>query len=378
MRSLVFLASVLWVGSVFGGTITEAPRFTGPADRTMSFSGDIAYVQSINKVFDSTIAFIDIIGTAQRMDLASPRYADGRPTAHFDVFASAQPEDLGNGITRFSFRGQGLKTEYEKVGDTWLTRSMRMVLHEGTISAGETLNDPSKGILNSYLWNTAYDIAGDIPLGWTWVGMALETLDPPFGDATGDGRIDINDFGTLKDGFGQPTTPYQNGDVTGNLTVDMTDFGILKQNFGWKQAAVPEPSGWVLAVLAAVGAVVSRRPRSLREHRRTRTARNERGECVRSPSTIIPWPVLKRPTLAGSQSPRDNWGRVAGEGSHESRRSTAVAASRARRSRCGGTLRSNRLEDVSEYPVRNRAGNRVDILGEELLPPVAYGDARPF
>jgi hypothetical protein len=120
-------------------------------------------------------------------------------------------------------------------------------LHDGSypvISGEEIKMDggfPSR--TDAILYDTSAKDYYGFPDGAPTLRITGETLDPPFGDATGDGRIDISDFGTLKDGFGQPTTPYQNGDLTGNLSVDMTDFGILKQNFGWRQAsAVPEPS----------------------------------------------------------------------------------------------------------------------------------------
>jgi hypothetical protein len=256
MRSLVFLASVLWVGSAFGGTLIP-PRFDRPDQDhgAMAFSGSSVYLQSISPTEGATIAWVDIHGFAERMDLLSKPLVDGRVSGRYEVVASAQPEDIGNGFTRFSFRGLGLKTEMRPLEDRWVlgfgqgASGITVGLSNGTLSAVRKNEAPF--IVNSYILDSGTQEVSEIPLGWGWMGVTLETLDPPFGDATGDGRIDINDFGTLKDGFGQPTTPYQNGDVTGNLTVDMTDFGILKQNFGWKQeaAVVPEPSAFALLLL---------------------------------------------------------------------------------------------------------------------------------
>jgi probable HAF family extracellular repeat protein len=74
------------------------------------------------------------------------------------------------------------------------------------------------------------------------------------GDANGDGKVDLADFGILKDNFGSGTTLAQ-GDFTGDGKVDLSDFGILKDNFGNSGAvATPEPSGLALAGLAAVAA----------------------------------------------------------------------------------------------------------------------------
>ncbi|MFO0898334.1 MAG: ELWxxDGT repeat protein [Pirellulales bacterium] len=51
------------------------------------------------------------------------------------------------------------------------------------------------------------------------------------GDANGDGRVDLTDFGILKANFGTGTTRAE-GDFDGNGQVDLSDFGILKAEFG--------------------------------------------------------------------------------------------------------------------------------------------------
>ncbi|MFO0898481.1 MAG: dockerin type I domain-containing protein [Pirellulales bacterium] len=70
------------------------------------------------------------------------------------------------------------------------------------------------------------------------------------GDVNGDGRVDLTDFGLLKAHFGEPGGRTQ-GDLDGNGHIDLSDFGQLKANFGASGAAVPEPSGWGLALLGA-------------------------------------------------------------------------------------------------------------------------------
>jgi probable HAF family extracellular repeat protein len=88
----------------------------------------------------------------------------------------------------------------------------------------------------------------------SWLVDLNVTLIP--GDANGDGKVDLTDFGILKSNFGTGTTPEQ-GDFTGDGKVDLTDFGILKANFGKGAGlAVPEPSGWVLAVLAGLAGLL--------------------------------------------------------------------------------------------------------------------------
>ncbi len=83
------------------------------------------------------------------------------------------------------------------------------------------------------------------------------------GDATGDGQVDLADFGILKDHFGAKGTKAE-GDANGDGNVDLSDFGLLKLNLGKSapvNAAVPEPSTWLLTTLAALGCLVMRRRR---------------------------------------------------------------------------------------------------------------------
>lgn len=69
------------------------------------------------------------------------------------------------------------------------------------------------------------------------------------GDANGDFQVDLVDFAILKVNFGTGGSLAE-GDFDGNGQVDLTDFGILKDNFGADRAAVPEPSGLLLALFA--------------------------------------------------------------------------------------------------------------------------------
>jgi hypothetical protein len=263
MRSLVFLASVLWVSVGLAGELLDQgswPEVMPQPIGTVSFSGSTAVLAPSGVSTDGgSIAYVDLYGTAGRLDLVSTVLNDKeRPATGVEVVFSAQPEDLGNGWTRFSFRGRNARLEVRRFKDDrgWYNgfgngAGISLLLRDGQFPVMEGTKNPEDmpWLANSKFYDTGLNDISGFPLGYPAINVVGETLDPPFGDATGDGRIDINDFGTLKDGFGQPTTPYQNGDVTGNLTVDMTDFGILKQNFGWKQAAVPEPSAFALLLL---------------------------------------------------------------------------------------------------------------------------------
>jgi hypothetical protein len=90
---------------------------------------------------------------------------------------------------------------------------------------------------------------------------SLRIVDLLMGDANGDGKVDLNDFGILKDNFGTGTTRAQ-GDFNGDAKVDLTDFGLLKDNFGKAGTmAVPEPSSWLLAACGLFGVGLLRRGR---------------------------------------------------------------------------------------------------------------------
>jgi hypothetical protein len=81
------------------------------------------------------------------------------------------------------------------------------------------------------------------------------------GDANGDGKVNLSDFGILKDNFGSGTTLAE-GDFNADGKVDLSDFGILKDNFGSTGAAfVPEPSSLLMAGIGtlALGFALRRR-----------------------------------------------------------------------------------------------------------------------
>jgi hypothetical protein len=80
------------------------------------------------------------------------------------------------------------------------------------------------------------------------------------GDANGDGRVDLNDFGLLKQSFGTSPAFRPQGDLNGDHKVDLTDFGILKENFGQGGSAAlaadsaASDSAWQAAVDWALAA----------------------------------------------------------------------------------------------------------------------------
>jgi hypothetical protein len=114
----------------------------------------------------------------------------------------------------------------------------------------EAAMDPTQN-LGARKTLTQLDLAALQDIGWT----LSSTATPLPGDANRDGRVDLTDFGRLKQFFGFAFGP-QRGDFDGDGKVDLNDFGILKTNFGRTSAAaaaVPEPATATLAVLGFLG-----------------------------------------------------------------------------------------------------------------------------
>jgi len=104
----------------------------------------------------------------------------------------------------------------------------------------------------------------DTDFSFAWVDFTnpLSLTSPSLaGDVNLDGKVDLSDFGILKENFGTGTTQAQ-GDLNGDAKIDLSDFGILKANFGKTAgAAVPEPSTLLLLMLGGLAALVARRAR---------------------------------------------------------------------------------------------------------------------
>lgn len=113
-----------------------------------------------------------------------------------------------------------------------------------------------------------YDLNVDFDVNQADVDYLVRNLmGSEFGDSNLDGEINLDDFSSLKQSFGN-AGGWANGDFTGDEMIDLADFNLLKSNFGFQgnemAASVPEPGSLCLAIsgLAAVAFAV--------RHRRTR------------------------------------------------------------------------------------------------------------
>ena len=77
------------------------------------------------------------------------------------------------------------------------------------------------------------------------------------------GEVDVVDFSDLSANFGRDAASYAEGNIDLITGVTQVDFLLLSDNFGKTPgvAAVPEPTGFVLAWLCLLGIVAVRRRR---------------------------------------------------------------------------------------------------------------------
>jgi acetyl esterase/lipase len=91
--------------------------------------------------------------------------------------------------------------------------------------------------------------------------MLVAELARPFGDATRDGRVNLDDFNVLAANFGHNNRGWRQGDFTADGIVNLDDFNLLAANFGFTGAAptidafIPEPFNAAFASLAIVPAM---------------------------------------------------------------------------------------------------------------------------
>jgi len=83
------------------------------------------------------------------------------------------------------------------------------------------------------------------------------------GDTDDDGDVDIEDLNNVRNDFGALGTGLT-GDTDDDLDVDIEDLNNVRNNFGaGGSAVVPEPAGWLLALIAVSHAWMLRRLKSV-------------------------------------------------------------------------------------------------------------------
>lgn len=184
------------------------------------------------------------------------------------VATSSSGQPIDGDWTRFDFRDLKLVvTAIDLPGPNFMAgRGPFFRIEDGVFSsvAGFEQN-PMTGSAAYFELSSENVPTGPIPV----FRVIWETLDPPYvsrqGDANGDGRVDLTDFGTLKANFGKRVDRWMVADFSGNGVVDGNDFEVLQNNFGWSEsAAVPEPSALWLALLGTSVASAARACRSRR------------------------------------------------------------------------------------------------------------------
>lgn len=99
------------------------------------------------------------------------------------------------------------------------------------------------------------DLAGPLTLATSTLLTSgnVQVISEVAGDADGNGRTDLGDFGLLKASFGANGATWAQGDFDLDGKISLSDFGVLKENFGATgAAAVPEPSTLALAALGGL------------------------------------------------------------------------------------------------------------------------------
>ncbi len=121
-----------------------------------------------------------------------------------------------------------------------------------TVTAGVrsglvTISSPSPGVANGF---------AQIPLMWEVASAVL-------GDYNGNGVVDVGDYTTWKNSYGSVENLAADGNSDG--VVDLADYTVWRDAFagvpnGYAAgASVPEPSGWLLMVLAGLLSVARSR-----------------------------------------------------------------------------------------------------------------------
>ncbi|MFW6153842.1 MAG: right-handed parallel beta-helix repeat-containing protein [Planctomycetota bacterium] len=188
--------------------------------------------------FQSQYAWADANGKLAPMMLSAPPTLDsprGTPAVFVNDTEAVKTVDLGDGqymdldgntvtgtLTLDPFRSRVLLVEHYATGD---------VNGDATVDAADI--DALHAALRQGTAATRFDLDGDGDVDTADVDVLVRTiLDSEYGDATLDGRVDLDDFVALKTHFGAADAGWADGDFDGDADVDLDDFVLLKSHFG--------------------------------------------------------------------------------------------------------------------------------------------------
>ena len=232
-----------------------------PTNREISLESDFSRIQFLAEAEDAASALqldfaIEAWDASRRNLLSEPGEAAFHVTVEMDQGDGFEPLlDLGKVTT-------GVLTEPEEDYLNGNDDANRIGFNSGVLHA----NIPESAKLR-FRWTAdsgTHDGDPGNSDGWLFgiddVGIALVAV----GDTDADGEVNFLDFLALADNFGKDGG-WQQGDFDGNGTVDFPDFLALAENFGQSvpaaAAAVPEPTGMLLAAFGLLGVVGLRKRR---------------------------------------------------------------------------------------------------------------------
>ena len=160
--------------------------------------------------------------------------------------------------------------QYEPLADRGVTEELTIVTAGRVLEALQNVTYNGEALDMEFLDDDGKSFqthAGDGRfLGLSYVNVGdeqqvrfLEYLALP-GDADGDGEVQFADFLVVAEHFGGPGG-WSEGDFDGDMQVQFRDFLILGDNFGsfveaqTAAVSVPEPAGWLLAVVGLLPAL---------------------------------------------------------------------------------------------------------------------------
>jgi peptidoglycan/xylan/chitin deacetylase (PgdA/CDA1 family) len=132
-----------------------------------------------------------------------------------------------------------------RIPEVWLERDTVLVLQGGTSKAARLFSDEEIAF-------ASFEVLADGVPALLFAGAGPDSL---LGDVDGDGFVGSGDLDTVRFFWGEEVTPgdYSRGDLSGDGRVGSADLDIVRACWGNRShsATVPEPSTWMLLLVAA-------------------------------------------------------------------------------------------------------------------------------